>query len=63
MAVKYQLAFQMKQGKEWERPEDIEIEDVPLKLGNHEIFEFVLSTPQGYKRITVTATVEKYGVK
>lgn len=63
MAVKYQLAFQMRHGKEWDRPEDIEIEDIPLKLGNHQIFILVLGTPQGYKRVTVTANVEKYGVR
>jgi hypothetical protein len=61
MSSKYRLQFGIwYKEKDWQHFEDIETEDVPMKLGNHDLMEFVLSTPQGVKRIKIKATVEKY---
>lgn len=40
--------------------EDIDEVDLSTRLGERELFQVVVLTPQGYKRVTMTAKVEKY---
>jgi len=57
---RYKLQFGVQEGKDWNPVEVIESEDLPLRIGSHDVFELIVPTPQGHKRVTVTAKVEKY---
>lgn len=39
--------------------EVVDSEDLSLRLGKHDLIQAYLHTPQGLKKITITATVEK----
>ena len=63
MAEKYYLEFVVKNEskKDWLESHDIlDSSELSFRLGEHSLFELVVSTPQGHKRVTITAKVEKY---
>lgn len=62
MAEKYMVDVRlasMRRGEtEWS--EVVDTEELPERLGEHELFTLILAGPRGNRRITITAKVEKY---
>jgi hypothetical protein len=56
---KYAVQVGIRDTKGYRRFEELDSEDLPLRLGEHELFDIYVPTPQGHKRVRLIAKVEK----
>jgi len=58
--TKYIVQLSLIEGGKYNRPIELESEEVSFRIGTKGILEVVIDTPQGLKKLTVLTKVEKY---